>query len=215
MSLLTKMETKSSSKSEAPAKREEPATHEEPAPTIAPGIPVTDASRPRIPEYFLDVVVAETSNGQVFDEPVEKKKKVTSVKMEGVMEGEGKEVYDHDKKLSRLLKFNQIIKRNPSQVLRLRWRRGMTRSIAYPDGSPLFPSEQTISEVPRCACGAKRVFEVQLLPTLLSFVDLDEEVDLAQLRDSKEWSSVLIYTCEDSCDGEEESVVVLVSSRVC
>ena len=88
------------------------------------------------------------------------------------------------------------------------------RSIAYPDGSPLFPSEQMVSEVPRCACGAQRVFEVQLLPTLLSFVDLDEEVDLAQLRDSKEWSSVLIYTCEDCCDGEEESVVVLVSLYV-
>lgn len=58
------------------------------------------------------------------------------------------------------------------------------------------------------------MFEVQLLPTLLSFVDLDEEVDLAQLRDSKEWSSVLIYTCKDCCDGEEESVVVLVSFRV-
>ena len=85
------------------------------------------------------------------------------------------------------------------------------RSIAYPDGAPLFPSEQTVSDVARCACGARRVFEVQLLPTLLSFVDLDDEVDLAQLRDCKEWSSVLIYTCEASCEGEEESVVVLVS----
>ena len=89
----------------------------------------------------------------------------------------------------------------------------ITRSIAYPGGSPLFPSEQMVSDVPCCACGAERVFEVQLLPTLLSFVDLDEEVDLAQLRDSKEWSSVLIYTCKDCCDGEEESVVVLVSFR--
>lgn len=115
MSLLSKMEKKSSPKPEAPVRQEE-----EPVPTIAPGIPVTDPSRPRIPEYFLDVSIVIHRDQQVFDEPAEKKKKVSNVKMEGVMEGEGKEVYDQDKKLSRLLKFNQIVKRNPSQVLRLR-----------------------------------------------------------------------------------------------
>ena len=115
MSLLSKMEKKSSPKPEAPVKQEE-----EPVPTIAPGIPVTDPSRPRIPEYFLDVRIVIHRDQQVFDEPAEKKKKVSNVKMEGVMEGEGKEVYDQDKKLSRLLKFNQSVKRNPSQVLRLR-----------------------------------------------------------------------------------------------
>ena len=38
--------------------------------------------------------------------------------MEGVMEGGGQEVYDKDKNMSKLIKFNAALKRAPSQVLR-------------------------------------------------------------------------------------------------
>lgn len=55
----------------------------------------------------------------------------------------------------------------------------------------MFPSNERLPTIPRCACGSDRVFEVQLLPTLLSFVNLeDETLDLAQLKDDKEWSSI-------------------------
>ena len=114
MAMLTKMETKNSPK---PKIHEVVETSIE-SPSIAPGIPITDASRVQVSEYFLDVRFCVSSESKVFEEPEEKKKKPMRIEMEGVMEGEGKEVYDHDKGMSRLLKFNSIIKRNPSQILR-------------------------------------------------------------------------------------------------
>ena len=54
----------------------------------------------------------------MFEEPEEKKKKPMYIEVEKVMEGEGMEVYDRDKGMSKLLKFNSVIKRNPSQILR-------------------------------------------------------------------------------------------------
>ena len=38
--------------------------------------------------------------------------------LEGVMEGGGQEVYDKDKGMAKLIKFNAALKRAPSQVLR-------------------------------------------------------------------------------------------------
>lgn len=61
---------------------------------------------------------------QIYDEPAEKKQK-QKVKhsqpvedLEGVMEGGGQEVYDKDKGMAKLIKFNAALKRAPSQVLR-------------------------------------------------------------------------------------------------
>lgn len=46
-------------------------------------------------------------------------------------------------------------------------------------------------------------------------MNLEEEtVDLAQLKDDKEWSSVLIYTCANHCDNREEVVMILSSFPV-
>lgn len=56
---------------------------------------------------------------QIFDEPEVKKSQKQQPKV--VIEnegGEGGETYDDDKKMNKLLKFNSIIKQNPSQVLR-------------------------------------------------------------------------------------------------
>ena len=113
MTMLMKMEAKNSAKPKVPEAIE--ATIE--SPSITPGIPVTDTSRVQVSEYFLDVSFLIKSEYKVFEEPEEKKKPMR-VEVEGVMKGEGMEVYDHDKGMSRLLKFNSVIKRNPSQILR-------------------------------------------------------------------------------------------------
>lgn len=136
---------------------------------------------------------------QIFDEPPEKKKKTkVSVQIEEAG-GEGGETYDRDQKMERLLKFNTTIKRCPSQVIR----------IAYPGGFPLSPVAGDLPRVPPCSCGKARVFEVQLLPTILSFITEEEEINLAALKDVREWSSVLVYTCEGNCNAAAEAVVVL------
>ena len=94
----------------------------------------------------------------------------------------------------------------------------MIPRIAYPGGSPLPSSNKPIPATPACKCGCVREFEVQLLPTLLSFIMEEEEedllmgeggLDLSRLRDDKEWSSVFIYTCGKSCENQQEHVIVM------
>lgn len=88
----------------------------------------------------------------------------------------------------------------------------MRGRIAYPNGQPLFPSTASLPAIPRCKCGAARVFEMQILPTILSFLPVDEPVSLESLK-NEEWSSVLVYTCANHChrgdSAADETVVVL------
>jgi len=151
----------------------------------------------------------------VFEEPEKPKEKKPSkaqveMSVEGADGAEGTEGegYEEDKKMSRLLKFNTTIRRHPSQVLRwCRFLRVM-RSIAYPNGEPLSPVTAQQAPVPACGCGCARGFELQILPTLLSFVG-DDDLSIESLKDAREWSSVLVYTCNSNCNNS--SAVEFVS----
>ncbi|XP_063047582.1 programmed cell death protein 2 isoform X2 [Engraulis encrasicolus] len=83
-------------------------------------------------------------------------------------------------------RFKKRVSAEPHQVLR--YERG---------GSPLWvscehkPSEESI---PRCPCGAKRIFEFQVMPQLL----IDLKVDSTEA--SIDWGTLVIYTCADNCD---------------
>nr|CAD7459618.1 unnamed protein product [Timema tahoe] len=102
------------------------------------------------------------------------------------------------------LRYNSRIKQNPGHVLR--YDRG---------GEPLLVSGAHVMEVPPCPnCGAPRVFELQasdlvtedrtsverlynypkVLSTLLNHLGLDT------VEKSIDWGTLLVYTCEDSCD---------------
>ncbi|WAR23247.1 PDCD2-like protein [Mya arenaria] len=88
---------------------------------------------------------------------------------------------DNDKQL---LKFKERISFEPEQVLR--YDKG---------GEPLWiahsPKPQAI---PDCDCGAKRQFEFQVLPHLLSHLNVD------RLGASLDWGTLCVYTCVDSCE---------------
>lgn len=81
--------------------------------------------------------------------------------------------------------FLTRVARAPSQVLR--YRRA---------GKPLWTRrEPKPTIIPSCTrCGAPRIFEFQLLPQLLYYLDLDREFDFGTLA---------IYTCQASCDPVE------------
>jgi pre-rRNA-processing protein TSR4 len=80
-----------------------------------------------------------------------------------------------------LVEYNERMSRCPSQILRY------SRF-----GQPLL--QETIEfTVPPCpACGAQRVFELELMPTIIVFVDPDSEMD---------FGPILVYTCSDDCPG--------------
>lgn len=83
------------------------------------------------------------------------------------------------------LKFKKRVEPEPDQVLR--YCRG---------GEPLWVSafhKPSAEEIPRCSCGAERVFEFQVMPQLLNFLKLDS------LGVSLDWGTLCVYTCKESC----------------
>jgi hypothetical protein len=89
--------------------------------------------------------------------------------------------------------FLEATKNDASQVVR----------YCHAGNLPLWSSNKyklKKSEVPECEnCGDKMTFELQLMPALYNYIN-----ELANLN----WSSVMIYTCQNSCNpgGEHEYV---------
>uniref|UniRef100_A0A8D2PA83 Programmed cell death protein 2 C-terminal domain-containing protein n=1 Tax=Zosterops lateralis melanops TaxID=1220523 RepID=A0A8D2PA83_ZOSLA len=82
-------------------------------------------------------------------------------------------------------KFMKRISMCPEQILRYSW-----------GGQPLFitcPAANLDQGIPACSnCGSSRVFEFQLMPTLVSMLQSDSDL-------SVEFGTVIVYTCERSC----------------
>jgi len=83
--------------------------------------------------------------------------------------------------------FRRRLEQNPEQVLR--YQRG---------GVPLWadrvntPHDKDITPCP--LCGGPRIFEFQIMPHLLSYMDVDS------VGKSLDWATVAVYTCKDCCD---------------
>ncbi|CAL1280398.1 unnamed protein product [Larinioides sclopetarius] len=90
-------------------------------------------------------------------------------------------------------KFQKRIRLEPEQVLR--YHRGET---------PLWVSAEHVpssKDIPDCECGAKRVFEFQIMPQLLNYLSLDS------VQDSIDWGTLAVYTCSKSCEKGMEGYV--------
>ncbi|KAL6579484.1 hypothetical protein OROMI_009700 [Orobanche minor] len=86
--------------------------------------------------------------------------------------------------------FQERVSRVPEQVLR-HCRDAIARPV-WPMSS-VRPSK---TDIPKCCyCGGPRCFELQILPQLLYYFGVQNDVD------SLDWSTIVIYTCEASCDG--------------
>lgn len=80
--------------------------------------------------------------------------------------------------------FMKTIKKDPEQVIR--YDRG---------GTPLLCSKNSISNIEPCQCGSERQFEFQIMPQLLSYMDVDTSLH----EDTIDWGSVMVYTCKSNC----------------
>ncbi|XP_045150636.1 programmed cell death protein 2 isoform X2 [Echinops telfairi] len=82
-------------------------------------------------------------------------------------------------------RFKAKIALEPEQILR--YGRG---------AAPLWISGENVpreEDVPNCPCGAKRIFEFQVMPQLLNLLKADS------LGRSVDWGVLGIFTCVDSC----------------
>ncbi|XP_029987088.1 programmed cell death protein 2 [Sphaeramia orbicularis] len=87
-------------------------------------------------------------------------------------------------------RFKKRIAPEPHQVVR--YSRG---------GSPLWVSAQHIpsdQDIPQCPCGAKRIFEFQVMPQLLNSLCVDST------GASIDWGTLAIYTCSVSCNHDDQ-----------
>ncbi|XP_022891546.1 programmed cell death protein 2-like isoform X2 [Olea europaea var. sylvestris] len=88
--------------------------------------------------------------------------------------------------------FQEIISRAPEQVLRY------CRSAKAKALWPVHSGRPSRSDIPACNyCGGTRVFEFQVLPQLLYYFGVQNDVD------SLDWATIVVYTCEASCKGDE------------
>ncbi|KAM8809356.1 programmed cell death protein 2 [Eudromia elegans] len=84
-------------------------------------------------------------------------------------------------------KFKERIAAEPEQIIR--YCRG--------GEGPIWVSGENIPEekdIPDCSCGAKRIFEFQIMPQLLNHLQVDS------LGESIDWGTLVVYTCAESCN---------------
>ncbi|XP_056356709.1 programmed cell death protein 2-like isoform X2 [Oenanthe melanoleuca] len=179
----------------------------EPAPGPAPqdthpaaseemGMPVAD-SAPVFQPFYINVVDEEDYMGLLDTDHADKLLKeyqqrecvdLEQMMSESFAGGGGNEKYEKSEVKSWDHTFHKFMKRIsmcPEQILRYSW-----------DGQPLFitcPPANLEQGIPACSnCGSSRVFEFQLMPTLVSMLQSDSDV-------SVEFGTVIVYTCERSC----------------
>uniref|UniRef100_H2Z143 Programmed cell death protein 2 C-terminal domain-containing protein n=1 Tax=Ciona savignyi TaxID=51511 RepID=H2Z143_CIOSA len=81
--------------------------------------------------------------------------------------------------------FQKKVSLLPEQVIRYNY-----------GGKPLLLSDfDETTVIPKCVCGKPLVFEFQLMPSMIPYLQLDGE-------DSVEFGTILVYTCSSSCWGE-------------
>jgi len=110
---------------------------------------------------------------------------------EKIIEKDLEEIEPINKKKDKIFKhFQRRIEQNPEQVLRYQRK-----------GEPLWASKCIPSplDIPDCPlCGSPRVFEFQIMPHLLSYLDVDS------VGQSIDWGTIAVYTCLDSCEIADE-----------
>jgi hypothetical protein len=70
--------------------------------------------------------------------------------------------------------------------------------------------------IPACRCGSPRVFELQILPSLLHVLEVDKAAtgtDLGSLYNcGMNWGNLCVYSCPRSCSESDSEFVVVQES---
>lgn len=85
--------------------------------------------------------------------------------------------------------FQEHLAKAPEQVLR--YCRGAGAKALWPTSS----GQLSKADIPKCSyCGGPRCFEFQILPQLLFYFGVNNDVD------SLDWATMVVCTCESSCE---------------
>jgi pre-rRNA-processing protein TSR4 len=107
----------------------------------------------------------------------------------------GKEKYENSDPDKIFAKFERRLARASDQCLRYCF-----------DGVPLWISEKVPSDIPNCEhCGAKRVYEMQLMPTMISMAL--HATKKQPLKERIEFGVVALFVCSRTCYPKSSSYV--------
>ncbi|XP_013366351.1 PREDICTED: programmed cell death protein 2 [Chinchilla lanigera] len=131
-------------------------------------------------------IVIETED-EIMPEVVEKEEDSDIVESMGeTPEEELDSMAKHESREDNIFqKFKTHIAHEPEQILR--YGRGI---------EPIWISGKNIpqdKDIPDCPCGAKRIFEFQVMPQLLNHLKAD------RLGKSVDWGVLAVFTCAESC----------------
>lgn len=130
------------------------------------------------------------------------------------------------------LAFSKRLKRAPEQVARYAYEGVPMWAVPLPPSGTRSKQQQKskkksqpkvspLPPVPNCDCGAERVFEFQVLPSLLHALDVDSYTIAGSKESSDDdvmdlisaggmnWGSIAVYSCPRSCDESREEVVII------
>jgi pre-rRNA-processing protein TSR4 len=135
-----------------------------------------------------------------------------------------------------MLAFNDRVKRSPRQVLRYAKNGTPIWSAPLPkqpqQAKKGHNNKQVTTDdplaVPNCTCGAKRIFECQLMPSLLHVLEVEKHAPDSKAPSATDtmadilnrefvngglnWGAMAIYTCVDSCESSREEFVIMQNS---
>eukprot|EP01064_Diplonema_japonicum_P013988 TRINITY_DN2151_c0_g1_i1.p1 TRINITY_DN2151_c0_g1~~TRINITY_DN2151_c0_g1_i1.p1 ORF type:complete len:313 (+),score=99.75 TRINITY_DN2151_c0_g1_i1:49-939(+) len=93
-----------------------------------------------------------------------------------------------------IAKFQAKLMKCPNQVLR--WGYG---------GKPLWMSTSDVPEsIPRCSCGKPRIFELQIIPTIVYVLKCEQHLKptTGVTDEGLDFGTACIYTCSEGCESE-------------
>uniref|UniRef100_A0A2N9EUI5 MYND-type domain-containing protein n=1 Tax=Fagus sylvatica TaxID=28930 RepID=A0A2N9EUI5_FAGSY len=140
------------------------------------------------PEYEMIIENGSELSTEMIEDKACTNSLVTNDKVDGTMKSlldnfEG----DDDKKC--WASFQDRIAKDPEQVLRY-CRNGRAKPLW-----PMSSGQPSKADIPKCnSCGGPLCFEFQILPQLLYYFNVNDDVD------SLDWATIVAYTCEASCE---------------
>ncbi|XP_051854168.1 programmed cell death protein 2 [Antechinus flavipes] len=143
------------------------------------------------PEYEIVIETEELEPDDVSDCIPQDLEKCEDSELIGTMdealEAELDSIAKHESREDEIFqKFKTQIALEPDQILR--YGRGI---------DPIWISGENIpqeQDIPNCPCGARRIFEFQVMPQLLNYLKAD------RLGRSIDWGTLAVFTCVENCN---------------
>jgi len=158
--------------------------------------PIVSKKEKKLAAYWIKELKSADEDDSYEDRPGNKQRKGKQMKGSKKNSGGVTEVYEETEE-KHLLKFQEYLERNPEHVFRYHFA-----------GRPLWLTREIPQSIPHCErCGAERVFECEVMPTLIYLLQSAQSFGSKEKDEAGvhlEFGCVVIFSCSQSCGQEGE-----------